>query len=71
MSFDFKEQISKLERLEKEVLESGKKNGLDEVPASSDVNFNAAQLDIKFDCQKVARELISDTKKMFSSIQIL
>ncbi len=63
MSFDFKEQISKLERLEKEVLESGKKNGLDEVPASSDVNFNAAQLDIKFDCQKVARELISDTKK--------
>ena len=62
MSFDFENAMKNLKDREREILERGKSDGIEENPATGDKDFNAFQLDIKFDCQKIARDLIHDTK---------
>lgn len=62
MSFNYAEEILGLRNKERDALDAGKADGTDEAPSSADEQFNASQLDIKFEVQKVARHLISDTK---------
>jgi hypothetical protein len=62
MPFDFEGAMKSLQEREKAILEKGKSDGIEENPATGDKDFNAFQLDIKFDCQKIARELINDSK---------
>jgi hypothetical protein len=67
MSFNYQEKYQSLKKQEKEISEIGKNHGIEESPVTADINFNATQFDIRFQCQSIVRELISDSKISISN----
>ena len=63
MTFNFDESMAFLVAKEEQARQRGRENGQKELPATGSSNLDSDQMDIKWDCQKVARNLITATKQ--------